>query len=52
MKTMLQEKIRIGFELSKDLLEKIKAKASEKELSYSEYLRQLIQDAVNKAINE
>lgn len=52
METMKQEKIRLGFELSKDLLEKIKAKASEKELPYSEYLRQLIQKAVQEAINE
>ena len=48
MKIMQQEKIRVIFELSKDLREKLKAKASEKELSYSVYLRQLIQEALNE----
>ena len=52
MKTMTQEKIKINFILSKDLFEKLKVKASEKELSYSAYLRQLIQDVVNRALNE
>lgn len=48
MKTMAQEKIKINFILSKELFERLRAKASEKELSYSAYLRQLIQEAVNE----
>lgn len=45
-KTMTEDKIRINFELSKELFEKLKEKAKEEELTYSAYLRQLIKQAV------
>ena len=47
-KTMTEEKIRINFELSKDLFEKLRKKAAEEELTYSAYLRQLIKKAVEE----
>lgn len=45
-KTMNEDKIRVNFELSKELFEKLRKKAAEEELSYSAYLRQLIKKAV------
>lgn len=49
-KTMTEDKVRINFELSKELFEKLKTKAKEEELTYSAYLRQLIKKAA--AIDE
>lgn len=46
MKTLKEEKLKINFELSKELFEKLKEKAKEEELTYSAYLRQLIKKAV------
>ena len=46
MKTLKEEKIKINFELSKDLFEKLRKKASEEELTYSAFIRQLIKKAV------
>jgi predicted DNA binding CopG/RHH family protein len=45
-KTMKEDKIRINFELSKELFEKLREKAAEEELTYSAYLRQLIKKAI------
>ena len=45
-KTLTENKIRINFELSKELFDKLRKKASEEELTYSAYLRQLIKKAV------
>ena len=45
-KTLKEEKLKINFELSKELFEKLRKKADEEELSYSAYLRQLIKKAV------
>ena len=45
-KTLKEEKIKINFELSKELFEKLRKKAAEEELGYSAYLRQLIKKAV------
>lgn len=45
-KTMTDDKIRINFELSKDLFEKLRKKAAEEELTYSAFIRQLIKKAV------
>ena len=45
-KTLKEEKLKINFELSKELFEKLRKKAAEEELSYSAYLRQLIKRAV------
>ena len=42
----VRNKIRINFELSKELFEKLRKKAAEEELTYSAYLRQLIKKAV------
>ena len=47
-KTMKQEKVKINFELSKELFEKLRQKASNEELAYSAYLRQLIKEAVSE----
>ena len=44
-KTMKEDKIRINFELSKELFEKLREKAAKEELTYSAYLRQLIKKA-------
>lgn len=44
-KTMKEDKIKINFELSKELFEKLREKASREELTYSAYLRQLIKKA-------
>ena len=38
----------IGLELSKDLLEKIKLKASQKELSISAFIRMVLIDYMNQ----
>lgn len=46
MKTLKEDKIRINFELSKDLFEKLRQKAAEQELTYSAFIRQLIKKAV------
>ena len=47
MKTLKkEEKLKINFELSKELFDKLRKKATEEELSYSAYLRQLIKKAV------
>ena len=46
MKTLKEEKIKINFELSKDLFEKLRKKAKEEELTYSAFIRQLIKKAV------
>lgn len=46
-KTMTEEKIKINFELSKELFEKLKEKAKKEELTYSAYLRQLIKKAID-----
>ena len=46
MKTLKEEKIKINFELSKDLFEKLRKKAAEEELTYSAFIRQLIKKAV------
>ena len=46
MKTLKEDKIRINFELSKDLFEKLRKKAAEEELTYSALIRQLIKKAV------
>lgn len=48
MKTLQEEKLKINFELSKELFEKLRKKAAEEELTYSAYLRQLIKKAVEK----
>ena len=45
-KTLKEEKLKINFELSKELFEKLRKKAAEEELSYSAYLRQLIKKEV------
>ena len=45
-KTLKEEKLKINFELSKELFEKLRKKAAEEELTYSAYLRQLIKEAV------
>ena len=45
-KTSKEEKLKINFELSKELFEKLRKKAAEEELTYSAYLRQLIKKAV------
>ena len=45
-KTVKEEKLKINFELSKELFEKLRKKAAEEELTYSAYLRQLIKKAV------
>ena len=45
-KTLKEEKLKINFEVSKELFEKLRKKAAEEELSYSAYLRQLIKKAV------
>lgn len=45
-KTLKEEKLKINFELSKELFDKLRKKASEEELAYSAYLRQLIKKAV------
>ena len=45
-KTLKEEKLKINFELSKELFEKLRKKAAEEELSYSAYLRQLNKKAV------
>lgn len=45
-KTMKEDKIKINFELSKELFEKLRGKAAEEELTYSAYLRQLIKKAI------
>ena len=47
-KTMTQEKIKINFELSKELFEQLRKRASENEMTYSAYLRQLIKKDVSK----
>ena len=44
---MKDDKVRINFELSKELFEKLREKAAIEELTYSAYLRQLIKKAVN-----
>ena len=46
MKTLKEDKIRINFELSKDLFEKLRKKATEEELTYSAFISQLIKNAV------
>lgn len=46
-KTMKDDKVRINFELSKELFEKLREKAAIEELTYSAYLRQLIKKAVD-----
>ena len=46
MRTLKEEKLKINFELSKELFEKLRKKAAEEELTYSAYLRQLIKKAV------
>lgn len=46
-KTLKEDKIKINFELSKELFEKLREKATKEELTYSAYLRQLIKKAVN-----
>ena len=45
-KTLKEEKLKINFELSKELFEKLRKKAAEEELTYSAYFRQLIKKAV------
>ena len=45
-KTLKEEKLKINFELSKELFEKLRKKATEEELTYSAYLRQLVKKAV------
>ena len=45
-KTLKEEKLKINFELSKELFEKLRKKAAEEELTYSAYLRQRIKKAV------
>lgn len=47
-KTMKDDKVRINFELSKELFEKLREKAATEELTYSAFLRQLIKKAVDK----
>ena len=37
-KTLKEEKLKINFELSKELFEKLRKKAAEEELTYSSYL--------------
>ena len=46
-RTLTENKIRINFELSKDLFEKLRKKAAEEELTYSAFIRQLIKKAVD-----
>ena len=46
-KTMTGDKVRINFELSKELFEQLRKIASENEMTYSAYLRQLIKKAVD-----
>lgn len=45
-KTLKEEKLKINFELSKELFEKLRKKAAEEELTYSAFIRQLIKKAV------
>ena len=45
-KTLKEEKIKINFDLSKGLFEKLRQKAAEQELTYSAFIRQLIKKAV------
>ena len=45
-KTLKEEKLKINFELSKELFDKLRKKAAEEELTYSAYLSQLIKNAV------
>ena len=45
-KTLKEEKLKINFELSKELFDKLRKKAAEEELTYSAYLRQLIKKAI------
>lgn len=47
MKTLREDRIKINFELSKELFIKLRKKAAEEELTYSAYLRQLIKKAVD-----
>lgn len=47
-KTMTEEKIKINFELSKELFEKLKERAKLEELTYSAYLRQIIKEALKR----
>lgn len=49
MKTLKEEKIKINFELSKELFEQLRQRAKEEELTYSAYLRLLIKNAVKRA---
>lgn len=51
MKTLKEEKIKINFELSKELFDQLRQKAKEEELTYSAYLRQLIKKAVETNSN-
>ena len=47
-KTLKEEKIKVNFELSKELFEQLRQKAKEEELTYSAYLRVLIKNAVKE----
>ena len=47
-KTLKEEKIKINFELSKELFEQLRQKAKEEELTYSAYLRLLIKNAIKE----
>ena len=42
----------IGLELSKDLLEKVKLEASQKEISISAFIRMVLIDYMNKKDNK
>lgn len=44
---MTGDSVRINFELSKELFEKLRKIASKNEMTYSAYLRQLIKKAVD-----
>lgn len=46
MKTLVDDKIKISFELSKKLFEQLRIIAKKEELTYSAYLRQLIKKAI------
>ena len=46
-KTMTGDRVRINFELSKELFDQLRKIASENEMTYSAYLRQLIKKAVD-----
>ena len=48
---MKEDKIKINFELSRELFEKLREKAAKEELTYSAYLRQLIKKAVEASSN-